>query len=84
MCTFEEIARGTHAHRASKLGPVDRWWAQDGKLGISIQVFPSTQEKWRVSGAGDWSRGAKEKRSSETNGLAHTTKKNRRKEIFKK
>ena len=37
MCTCEEIARGTHACRASKLGPVERWWTQDGKLGITIQ-----------------------------------------------
>jgi len=37
MCTCEEIERGTHAYRASKLGPVERWWTQDGKLGITIQ-----------------------------------------------
>ena len=40
MCTCEEIERGTHAHRASKLGPVIRWWTQDGKLGITIQDPP--------------------------------------------
>ena len=35
MCTCEEIKRGTHACRASKLGPVERWWTQDSKLGIT-------------------------------------------------
>ena len=40
MCTCEEIERGTHAQRASKLGPVERWWTQDGKLGITIQDPP--------------------------------------------
>jgi len=40
MCTCEEIERGTHACRASKLGPVKRWWTQDGKLGITIQDPP--------------------------------------------
>ena len=40
MCTCEEIERGTHACRASKLGPVERWWTQDGKLGITIQDPP--------------------------------------------
>jgi len=40
MCTCEEIKRGTHAYRASKLGPVERYWTQDGKLGISIQDSP--------------------------------------------
>jgi len=36
MCTCEEIERGTHACRASKLGPVARWWTQDGKLGTTM------------------------------------------------
>jgi len=36
MCTCEEIERGTHAYRA----PVERWWTQDGKLGITIQDPP--------------------------------------------
>jgi len=40
MCTCEEIERGTHARRASKLGPFERWWTQDGKLGITIQDPP--------------------------------------------
>jgi len=42
MCTCEEIAweRGTHACKASKLGPIKRWWTQDGKLGITIQDPP--------------------------------------------
>jgi len=40
MCTCEEIERGTHACRASKLRPVERWWTQDGKLGITIQGPP--------------------------------------------
>jgi len=40
MCTCEEIERGTHACRASRLGPVERWWTQDGKLGIIIQDPP--------------------------------------------
>jgi len=40
ICTCEEIERGTHAFRASKLGPVERWWTQDGKLGITIQDPP--------------------------------------------
>jgi len=37
MCTREEIERGTHACKVSKLGPVEWWWNQDGKLGIAIQ-----------------------------------------------
>jgi len=37
MCTCEEIERGTHACKVSKLGPVERWWTQDGILGITIQ-----------------------------------------------
>jgi len=40
MCTCEEIERGKHVCRASKLGPVRRWWTQDGKLGITIQGPP--------------------------------------------
>ena len=36
MCTCEEI----DACNASKLGPVERWWTQDGKLGITIQDPP--------------------------------------------
>jgi len=40
MCTCEEIERGTHACKASTLGPVERWWTQDGKLGITIQAPP--------------------------------------------
>jgi len=40
LCTCEEIERGTHDCRASKLGPVERWWIQDGKLGITIQDSP--------------------------------------------
>jgi len=31
---------GPHACKASKLGPVERWWTQDGKLGITIQGPP--------------------------------------------
>jgi len=34
MCTRGEIERGTHAHRVSKLGPVERGWTRDGKLEI--------------------------------------------------
>jgi len=37
MCTREEIERGTHVCKVSKLGPVEWWWNQDGKLGIAIQ-----------------------------------------------
>jgi len=40
MCTCEEIERGTHACKASKLGPVEQWWTQDGTLGITIQDPP--------------------------------------------
>jgi len=40
MCTCEEMERGTHACRASKLGPVERWWTQDGKMRITIQDPP--------------------------------------------
>jgi len=42
-CTCEEIERGTHACKASKLGPVERWWTQNGKLGITIQDLPGTK-----------------------------------------
>ena len=34
------MERGTHACKASKLGPVERWWTQDGKLGITIEDPP--------------------------------------------
>jgi len=40
MCTCEETERGTHACKASKLGPVEQWWTQDGNLGITIQDHP--------------------------------------------
>jgi len=40
MCTSEEVKRGTHVCRASKLGPIERWWTRDGKLGITIQDPP--------------------------------------------
>jgi len=40
MCTCEEIERGTHAHRASKLGPVERRWTRDAKVEITIQDPP--------------------------------------------
>ena len=40
MCTREEIERGTHACKVSKLGPVERWWIQDGNLGITNQDPP--------------------------------------------
>jgi len=40
MCTCKEIERRTHACKASKLGPVERWWTQNGKLGIIIQDPP--------------------------------------------
>jgi len=38
--TCEQTETGTHACKASKLGPVERWWTQDGKLGIRIQDPP--------------------------------------------
>ena len=40
MCTCEEIERGKQAFKASKLGPVERWWPQDGKAAITIQDPP--------------------------------------------
>jgi len=40
VCTCEEMERGTHACKALKLRPVERWWTQDGKLGITIQDPP--------------------------------------------
>ena len=40
ICTCEEMGRGTHACKASKLGPVERCWTTDGKLGITIQDPP--------------------------------------------
>jgi len=46
MCTCEEIERGTHACKASKLGPVERWWTQDGKLGITIQDPLPESRRW--------------------------------------
>jgi len=39
-CIFLMIERGTHACKAPKLGPVERWWTQDGKLEITIQDSP--------------------------------------------
>jgi len=39
-CQCEEIEKGTHAGRASTLGPVERWWTQDGTLWITIQDHP--------------------------------------------
>ena len=45
MCTSEEIERATHACRVSKLGPVERWWTQDGELGITIQEPPPRVRK---------------------------------------
>ena len=40
VCTCEEIEKGAYACIGSKLGPVERWWTQDGKLGITIQDPP--------------------------------------------
>jgi len=37
--------RETHTYKASKLGPVERWWTQDGKLGITIQDPPPESER---------------------------------------
>jgi len=45
VCTCEEIERGTHACRTSQLGPVQRWWTQDGKLGITIQDPPAESRR---------------------------------------
>ena len=44
MCTYEEIEAGTHACKALKLGPVEQWWTQDGKPGITIQDPPQSPE----------------------------------------
>ena len=46
MCTCKEIERRTHACKASKLGPVERWWTQNGKLGITIQDPPPESGRW--------------------------------------
>jgi len=48
MCTCEEIERGTYACKASKLGLVERWWTQDGKLGITIQDPPQSPEDGHI------------------------------------
>ena len=45
MCTCEEIEKGTYACKASKLGLVERWWTQDGKLGITIQDPPPESKR---------------------------------------
>jgi len=50
MCTCEEIKRGTHACKASKLGPVERWWTQDGKLRITIQDPAPSPEDGHIYG----------------------------------
>jgi len=48
MFTFQPKQKtGTHAHRASKLGPVERLWTQDGKLGITIQEPPRVRKTER-------------------------------------
>ena len=57
MCTCEEIERGTHACKASKLGPVKRWWTQDGKLGITIQDPPPESGRRVWHDACDMTRG---------------------------
>ena len=47
MCTCEEIKQETlaRAHRASKLGTVERWWTQDEKLKITIHDPPPRVRK---------------------------------------
>jgi len=54
ICTCEEIEGGTLAQActASKLGPVERWWTQDDKLGITAQseTLPKSPEDGRISG----------------------------------
>jgi len=40
------MERGAHACKASKLGPVERWWTQDGKLGITIQDPSPESRRW--------------------------------------
>ena len=42
-----EARNWVHACKASKLGPVERLWTQDGKLGITIQDPPSGPESGR-------------------------------------
>jgi len=37
---YRYVERGTHACKASRLGPIERRWTQDGKLGITIQDRP--------------------------------------------
>jgi len=49
MCTCEEIERGKHTCKASKRGPVERWWTQDGKLGITIQDPPPESGRQTLS-----------------------------------
>jgi len=48
MCTCEEIERETHACKASKLGPVGRWWTQDGKMGITTLEPPKSLEDGQI------------------------------------
>jgi len=48
LCACEEIKRGTHACTASRRGPVERWWTQDGKLGITIQDPPQSPEDGHI------------------------------------
>ena len=48
MCTCEEMERGTHACKASKLGPIEQQWTQDGKLGITIQDNLHTLEDGHI------------------------------------
>jgi len=44
MCTCEDMEKGTYAHRASKMGPVERYWTQDVELGITIQDPPRVRK----------------------------------------
>jgi len=48
MCTYEEIETRTQACKASNLTPVERWWTQDGKLGITIQGPPQSPEDGHI------------------------------------
>ena len=46
--TCEKIERGTYACKASKLWPVEQWWTQIGKLGITIQETPQSPEDGHI------------------------------------
>ena len=48
MCTCEEIETGTHACKASKLGPVEQWWTRMVNWESQSKTAPQSPEDGQI------------------------------------